>query len=107
MTNYKKVTKTQAIRAAKKLGVNLDVIDIDILKKGINVELEHGKRHGKTNVTNDSITLSLTIALAHLEEFPNSERIMAEGFLLGSHHGMTVEDCDYVCDKIKEFFKKK
>jgi CDP-6-deoxy-D-xylo-4-hexulose-3-dehydrase len=40
----------------------------------------------------------------YLEEFPNSDRIMAEGFLLGAHHGMSVEDCDYVCDKIKEFF---
>jgi dTDP-4-amino-4,6-dideoxygalactose transaminase len=29
---------------------------------------------------------------------------MAEGFLLGAHHGMSIEDCDYVCDKIKEFF---
>ena len=40
----------------------------------------------------------------YLEEFPNSDSIMAEGFLLGAHHGMTVEDCDYVCDKIKEYF---
>ena len=40
----------------------------------------------------------------YLEEFTNSDRIMAEGFLLGAHHGMTIEDCDYVCDKIKEFF---
>ena len=40
----------------------------------------------------------------YLEEFQNSDRIMAEGFLLGAHHGMTVEDCDYVCSKIKEFF---
>jgi CDP-4-dehydro-6-deoxyglucose reductase, E1 len=40
----------------------------------------------------------------YLEEFPNSDRIMAEGFLLGAHHGMTIEDCDYVCDKIKEYF---
>ena len=42
----------------------------------------------------------------YLEEFPNSDRIMAEGFLLGAHHGMVIEDADYVCDKIKEFFKK-
>jgi CDP-6-deoxy-D-xylo-4-hexulose-3-dehydrase len=41
----------------------------------------------------------------YLEEFPNSDRIMAEGFLLGAHHGMTIEDVDYVCSKIKEFFK--
>ena len=40
----------------------------------------------------------------YLQEFPNADRIMAEGFLLGAHHGMVVEDVDYVCDKIKEFF---
>ena len=40
----------------------------------------------------------------YLGVFPNSDRIMAEGFLLGSHHGMTLDDVDYVCDKIKEFF---
>jgi CDP-6-deoxy-D-xylo-4-hexulose-3-dehydrase len=39
----------------------------------------------------------------YLEEFPNSDRIMAEGFLLGAHHGMTIENVDYVCSKIKEF----
>lgn len=66
-----KATKTQTLRAAKQLGVNLDVIDVDTLKKGINVELEHGKRHGKTNITNDSIIMSLKIACAHLEEFPD------------------------------------
>ena len=38
-----------------------------------------------------------------LEEFPNADKIMACGFLLGAHHGMKVEDVDYVCDKIKEF----
>lgn len=42
----------------------------------------------------------------YLEYFPNSDKIMAEGFLLGAHHGMTIDDCDYVCNKIKEFFKK-
>jgi CDP-6-deoxy-D-xylo-4-hexulose-3-dehydrase len=42
----------------------------------------------------------------YLEVFPNSDRIMAEGFLLGAHHGMTVEDVDYVCSKIREYFTK-
>jgi CDP-6-deoxy-D-xylo-4-hexulose-3-dehydrase len=41
----------------------------------------------------------------YLTEFANSDRIMAEGFLLGAHHGMTVDDVDYVCDKIKEFLR--
>ena len=40
----------------------------------------------------------------YLQEFKNSDTIMANGFLLGAHHGMTLEDVDYVCDKIKEFF---
>jgi CDP-6-deoxy-D-xylo-4-hexulose-3-dehydrase len=41
----------------------------------------------------------------YLSDFPNADRIMAEGFLLGAHHGMVLEDVDYVCDKMKEFLK--
>ena len=66
-----KATLKQAIHAGKKIGVNFEVISPDTLKRGINVELEHGKRHGRTNITNDSILLSATIAMAHLEEFPD------------------------------------
>ncbi len=39
----------------------------------------------------------------HLQPFPNADRIMEEGFLLGAHHGMTIEDVDYVCNLLKEF----
>ena len=42
----------------------------------------------------------------YLQEFQNSDTIMKNGFLLGAHHGMTIEDVDYVCDKIKEFFNQ-
>ena len=42
----------------------------------------------------------------YLQDFTNSDLIMKNGFLLGAHHGMTIEDVDYVCDKIKEFFGK-
>lgn len=42
----------------------------------------------------------------YLQDFENSDTIMKNGFLLGAHHGMTVEDVDYVCDKIKEFFNQ-
>tara|TARA_Y100001972_G_scaffold64978_1_gene79205 strand:+ start:4863 stop:6053 length:1191 start_codon:yes stop_codon:yes gene_type:complete len=41
----------------------------------------------------------------YLEDFKNSDIIMKNGFLLGAHHGMTIEDVDYVCNKIKEFYK--
>ncbi len=40
----------------------------------------------------------------YLQSFENADAIMKNGFLLGAHHGMTLEDVDYVCDKIKEFF---
>jgi CDP-6-deoxy-D-xylo-4-hexulose-3-dehydrase len=42
----------------------------------------------------------------YLEVFQNSDNIMANAFLLGAHHGMTLEDVDYVCLKIKEFINK-
>jgi CDP-6-deoxy-D-xylo-4-hexulose-3-dehydrase len=41
----------------------------------------------------------------YLQEFQNSDIIMKNGFLLGAHHGMTIDDVDYVCGKIKEFFE--
>jgi len=40
----------------------------------------------------------------YLQEFPNSDSIMQNGFLLGSHHGMSIDDVDYVCGTIKDFF---
>lgn len=40
----------------------------------------------------------------YLQEFPNSDSIMQNGFLLGSHHGMSINDVDYVCGTIKDFF---
>ena len=40
----------------------------------------------------------------YLQEFTNSDLIMKNGFLLGAHHGMTTEDVEIVCEKIKEFF---
>ena len=42
----------------------------------------------------------------YLQDFKNADTVMKNGFLLGAHHGMTIEDVDYVCDKIKEFFNK-
>jgi CDP-6-deoxy-D-xylo-4-hexulose-3-dehydrase len=42
----------------------------------------------------------------YLHPFENSDIIMKNGFLLGAHHGMNIEDVDYVCNKIKEFFNK-
>ena len=42
----------------------------------------------------------------YLTEYVNSDTIMEKGFLLGAHHGMSIDDVDYVCEKIIKFFKK-
>jgi len=39
----------------------------------------------------------------YLQPFPNADHIMEEGFLLGAHHGMSIEDVDYVCNLLKNF----
>lgn len=39
----------------------------------------------------------------YLQEFENADTIMKDGFLLGAHHGMTIEDVDTVCNLLKTF----
>ena len=39
----------------------------------------------------------------YLKEFDGADRVMRDGFLLGAHHGMSLEDVDYVCGLLKEF----
>ena len=46
------------------------ILNIDF-KRGINIELEHGKINPKTNITNNNLIMTAKIALAHLNEFPN------------------------------------
>ena len=41
----------------------------------------------------------------YLEDFENSDTIMKNGFLLGAHHGMTIDDVDYVCEKVIEYLR--
>lgn len=38
------------------------------------------------------------------QPFENSDKIMKDSFLLGAHHGMSIDDVDYICNKIKEFY---
>ena len=45
--------------------------DVEQLRIGMNVELEHGLRDLLTNVSNDDPHLTAKIALAHLNEFPD------------------------------------
>lgn len=36
-------------------------------------------------------------------EFPNSDTIMRDCFMIGAHHGLKLEDIDYVCDVLKSY----
>jgi CDP-6-deoxy-D-xylo-4-hexulose-3-dehydrase len=61
-------------------------------------------RNIQTRVTFAGNVTRHPIYREYLQPFENADTIMKNGFLLGAHHGMTTEDVDYVCDKIKEFF---
>jgi CDP-6-deoxy-D-xylo-4-hexulose-3-dehydrase len=43
---------------------------------------------------------------AYLKEFEGADHVMRDGFLLGAHHGMSIEDVDYVCSLLKDFESK-
>lgn len=66
-------TAVQAAAVAAELGVDLDEegIDLTAFRQGMEIELEHGRRDPRTNVTDDDPVLTGKIALAHLREFPD------------------------------------
>lgn len=64
-------TQKQAKEIGEKLGIRWDKFDVEQFRKGMDVELEHGKVNPQTNVTNDDPVLTGKIALAHLNEFPD------------------------------------
>jgi len=67
-----KITKSQAKELAKKYKINLDVININEWHYGLNVELEHGTKFGTfTNITNNNLSITSKIVIAHLTEFPD------------------------------------
>ena len=39
----------------------------------------------------------------YLDEFENADKIMKDGFLLGAHHGLDIEDVDRECNLLKTF----
>ena len=61
----------EVLEASKLLNIKFDKFSIDDLITGINIELEHGLVNSATNVTNDNLILTMKIALAHLNEFPD------------------------------------
>ena len=67
----KQFSEQEAKNIGEKLGIKWDKFDVDQFRRGMDVELEHGKINKLTNVTNDDPLITGKIALAHLNEFPD------------------------------------
>jgi hypothetical protein len=71
MATKREITENEAKRVGAPLGVDWHTVDLGQFRRGLEVELEHGARDPETNVTNDDLSLTGKIALAHLREFPD------------------------------------
>lgn len=67
------ITAEQAQGVASSIGITWDKerFDLEQFRRGMEIELEHGKRDPQTNVTNDDPLMTGKIALAHLREIPD------------------------------------
>ena len=63
--------QTRAIAALIGLDINRAAFDVDMFRRGSDVELEHGRRDPQTNVTDDDPLITGKIAWAHLKELPD------------------------------------
>ena len=71
MTSKRQIDAEEACKVGTALGMDLTKVDPEQLRRGLEVELEHGARDPETNVTNDDLALTGKIAWAHLKEFPD------------------------------------
>lgn len=69
----RRFTSRQAAAVAAVLHVDFDAVGFQLedLRLGMEVELEHGARNPLTNVTNDDPVLTGKLALAHLMGCPD------------------------------------
>jgi hypothetical protein len=66
-------TTEEASEVAATIGIDFssEAFDLDQFRRGMAVELEHGRRDPMTNVTDDDPIVTGRIALAHLREIPD------------------------------------
>lgn len=66
-------TRDEICNAILKLDIDIsnELYDINDIVVGVEVEMEHGTISPETNITNDNLVMTLKIALAHLNEFPD------------------------------------
>ena len=71
MSAQKHFTTEQALEIGSALGIDWKEFDVEEVRVGLDVELEHGRRTPATDVTGDDPMSTGKIALAHLSEFPD------------------------------------
>jgi hypothetical protein len=71
MSKPRQFNSDEARRIGDSLGIDWRQVDLEQFRMGLLVELEHGTKDPETNVTNDDMSLTGKIALAHLKEFPD------------------------------------
>jgi hypothetical protein len=73
MSEKAQFTAEQAGAAGERIGIEWATsrFDVEQLRMGMEVELEHGTQDLETNVTDDDVTVTAKIARAHLNEFPD------------------------------------
>jgi len=69
----RRFTAEEARRIGEAIGIawSGSLFDVEQFRMGLEVELEHGQRDPRTDVTHDDPILTAKIALAHLNEFPD------------------------------------
>lgn len=65
------ISERKARKVGEELGIDWTRFSLDEFRRGMEVELEHGRRDPATDVTGDDLLLTGKIALAHLNEFPD------------------------------------
>ena len=73
-------SESEAREAGTAVGIDWDSAPFDVaqFRRGMEVELEHGRRDPSTNVTDDDPLATARIALAHLRELPDYYDRLAE-----------------------------
>ena len=66
-----RMMQSRAIAALIGLDLNGAAFDVDMFRRGLDVELEHGRHDPQTNVTDDDPLITGKIAWAHLKELPD------------------------------------
>ncbi len=73
MASAKSFSADEARQIGEQIGIDWDTapFDVEQLRAGMDVELEHGLHDPATNVTDNDAVTTGKIALAHLNEFPD------------------------------------